>query len=197
MTKKSAARLARDEAKKELDQFKKEARPWDDLMEIYVANKEMLYEVPAQILYLFSVEKIGNFMENPKLTADLIRCMQADIDQMKQELEEIAAGHKHKTGKAVDDDDFIQSLTFIEAYNSFKVKFEGVILPNVQTITQHYDAAVAKVQEIVQAEQAKESITDPNVISDAVIIENPTKTEEVAQTNVEITNTIAESQTNE
>lgn len=187
MTKKSAARLARDEAKKELEQFKREANPWDDLMDVYRANKAMLQEVPAQILYLFSVEKIGNFMENPKLTADLIRCMQADIAQMNQELEEIAAGHKHRSGKAVDDDDFIQSLTFIEAYNSFKVKFEGVILPNVQTITQHYDQAVAKVQEIVQAEQNKESITDPNVVSDAVIIEQPSQA-------IEIT---VESQTNE
>lgn len=164
MTKKSQARLERDAAKKEYEKFKEKAKPWDDLKNIYQDCKNMLCNVPTQIAQLYSVERIEEFLENRNITSNLIRCLSDDIKQMNQELETIYAGHKDRSGKANDEQEFLNTLSFVEAYNSFNVKFEGVIMPNVTELGKQFDYAVSKVNEILEKDKQ-------NNVSDAVVLE--------------------------
>lgn len=158
MTKKSQARIERDQAKKQYEKFKEKAKPWDDLKNIYSDCKTMLCSIPQQIAELYSVERIEEFLENRNITANLMRCLSADINQMNQELETIYAGHKDRSGGATDEQDFLNTLSYVEAYNSFNVKFDGVIMPNVTELGKQFDYAVTKVNEILAKDKPQESM---------------------------------------
>ena len=170
MTKKSQSRLDRDAAKKNMDEFRKTSNTWNDLEDIYVQCRSMATGITNQISQMFSVDKIGNFLPDAKMSSDLIRCLSSDIQQVTNELDEIHSKHADRKGGCVNDDEFISSLTFIEAYNAFQVKFDGVIMPNVKILTEQFDQAIAKVDSIVNKSESSD-VLDPTIITDVVVKE--------------------------
>lgn len=181
MTKKSIGRIQRDlnknsqaEAHNEFEKLRKSNKSWDDLEAIYIDSKTMLLAIPSQISDMYSVKGIDKFLPNQIAAADCLRCLGTDLKVLHGDLEKIHNSHVGKAGICVDDNDFISSLTIAEAYNAFRVKFEGVILPTVQELGIQFDKAVEKVNEIIKKdkdEKSTDGILDPTVITDVEVKE--------------------------
>lgn len=160
MTKKSQSRIQRDIAKKELEDLKKNNNAWDDLQVIYINSKNQISVIGQEIINLFSIKEIYNYLENRELTANMIRCLSQDITSVTNDLEAIYSSHKDKTGQWVDEDDFISSLSIFEAYTALQARVEGTILPNIVELTKQFDNAVETIKKDSQSSNEVNGVVD-------------------------------------
>jgi hypothetical protein len=169
MTKKSSARLERDERSKQLEIERKNNKAWDDLNVIYSKCINQIFTVNNQIFELYKIPNIVYFLENPNSTTDLIRCLESDLQVMKSDLEKIKDNHSSKTGGWKEDEDFMNCLEVFEAYRAWETKFDGVIMPTVTNLGIDFEKAMVKIDEVLKEAKQNSDLTNPDVVSDAVI----------------------------
>jgi hypothetical protein len=189
MTKKSAGRLMRDKVKKDNKKKSKEEpitnTCWDDLNSMYDSMRNLL----ASHAHLSQLAATPGLIDNVEDKAELsnnFKILANDLTLLNDKLTEIHNLHSDKTGGTTDPDEFIKTIGIFEQYNLFMERHDGVVMPTAYYIIEQFDKA-----EKLLIKKLKETsdITDPNVISDAEIINETSVTELQNETNNDSLNT--------
>lgn len=171
MTKKSAARQARDEAEKNL----KENQCWDQLNQIYEGAKRLL----AQHTMIHTLGREKNLiacLRDPSDTANSIRILANDLGNMNNRLKAIHDKHASKTGSGESPDEVLVSIGIAQEYSDLMEAHTSVIQPIAMKILEDFDysekrlASLANVSEEVQSQKVIETDQSKLDISDAVIV---------------------------
>jgi len=179
MTKKSASRLARDQAQANNQRHmanntsykgEKEALKnntcWDDLNGIYTGVVQML-ATHASISQLANNKELIGAIVNKTALIENIRSLANDLREMHNRLNGIYSLHKDKTGGSNDPDVVFSTITIAEQYNKLMEDHEGVIAPTAYYILEQFDQA-EKI--LMAAQRVNTDLADPKVISDVEVI---------------------------
>ncbi len=154
MTKKSAARLARDAQEKEgkksvtdrINENKikqkemKENHCWDDLNQMYEQMITLLRQHSGISALASNKTLISNVVNKQTLVSN-INSLAQDLCTMNAELTELKALHDGRVGSATDPDDLILCLQTFERYKLFMERHDAVIMPTAMYIIEQFDEA--------------------------------------------------------
>lgn len=160
MTKKSAARIARDNEKKSTEekakQFKKSVqgnKSWNELEDIYQGAVQLLQSHTTLASFatrhdlLSQIDDKATFVNN-------MQQLTGDLNTMSEELKKIHDSHAGKQGGANTPNDFIQVVEIFEMYNLFMERHQAVVIPTALYITEQLEQAEKKLAALAaQAEQ--------------------------------------------
>lgn len=170
MTKKSASRLARDKAKKDLIGNS----CWDDLNGIYNECARLLHSHTAIANYAGDRD-LHRFLGDPTLTVANLRSLTKDLQQMAVELAQIKKQHEGKTGGSSNPDEVMSTFSIYEMYNLFTERHNAVLMPTVYQILEEFGEAEKRrnAYRAAQAPTDAEKAQDPNNtdVIDAVVKE--------------------------
>lgn len=140
MTRKSEARLARDE-------FKKNNRCWSDLKEVYTSNFEALSVSGLGVAQLYSIPGLLANVPEPKRVSIALQGLDKDIQECKERLNAIHATHQNREGGFTDDDDYIASLKIFEQYQQYVGMFTANTMQTIAYLMEQGQAAANKMAE--------------------------------------------------
>lgn len=169
MTKKSSARLARDELKQKIQNDSTSG--WNDLKQIYINCRDALLVVNTEIVKIFTEKAILHSVPQPSETAASLRSLNQDIKLFSEELNSIYNIHKEKSGKALTPDDNIEVLKIFEMYFNYEQRYNTTVLPTVAYLAEQAGAA----HQILIDKAKALGLLDPNVISDIEVKEKTIK----------------------
>lgn len=165
MTKKSPARIARDD-------LKKNNKCWDELKDIAAKSAQALITVNRNLADIYKTEHLINFIEKKNEVKVTLRGLAGDLTHFSEDLNRIFNTHKDRSGGFTTEEDFAASVTVFEEYMAYQTRYDSVVLPSVQFLMDQAALAEQKIIEAVakkQEEEKAKELVDPNVISDAVI----------------------------
>lgn len=166
MTKKSASRLARDAAEKELQN----TSVWDDVSNICRSCYGLLRS-HLELQKVIENVNIRSAIKDTSLFEKNIRVLTKDLISLNQELLALNELHKDKKGKATNPDDHLLGISIYEKYHMFMERHQNVVMPTVA----HLIDQLGEAEKILADAKQKADITDPSVISDAVIVTDDVK----------------------
>jgi hypothetical protein len=138
---------------------------WKDLEELYVGIATGFVEQVNAFHMSVQALKDNVYPTTDELTVT-INGMVRDIDTLTKELVTIHDCHKDKTG-VIDDDGITMMLTLSQDYKTVAARIASLLMPSMITITEY-------MSEMNNAKQ-KESLQNPNVVSDVIIKESKTQ----------------------
>lgn len=166
MTKKSVARLERDEKKKAVEKMIKNPESnlmsWSDLDKIYEDNSQMLIQANQNMAEVFRFPGIIENVPDKKGTIDHIRGLAKDVRFFGSELVKIKQQHEGKEGIVKDSDGTIEAIKIFEGYVHWQQEYHGVIIPTVTFLSEQAGLAAEEIEKA-------SGIQDPNVITDVVV----------------------------
>ena len=161
MTKKSAARIARDNKKKSAEektkQFSKSVqgnKSWDELEDIYQGAVQLLQSHTTLASFatrhdlLSQIDDKATFVNN-------MQQLTGDLNTMSEELKMIHEQHVGKQGGANNPNDFIRVVEIFEMYNLFMERHQAVVIPTALYITEQLDSAEKKLAEQNNADMSE------------------------------------------
>lgn len=157
MTKKSAARVARDQAEKELQN----TCVWDDVATV----SQHCYSLLAShvgLQQLVNNEELRSCITDISLFEKNIRVLTKDLESLRQELDMLTAIHKGKTGKASTPDEHMEGISIYEKYYMFIQRHESVVMPVMLHILEQFNEA----EKIWLEKKRQADLLDPSVITD-------------------------------
>lgn len=147
MTKKSAARLARDANIKECNTC------WDDLNNIYDTCLVGINNAVVRLSDLYKDVSVRPFLENKKEIAILLRGVGKDKKELAARLETIHEKHMDKTGGMTKQDresfDML-SLNLANDYNEWNTVMQTAFIPNIDYLIMQYGLAAEKMMAYVE-----------------------------------------------
>lgn len=108
-------------------------------------------------------------VENNAEVSVTVRGLTRDIETFANELAQIKSRHEGFKGQVKDGEELALCLSVFQDYMVLNDRFRAIVFPAMLTVTEHLTDAMAKVKK-------QDDLTDPNVISDAVVIENKSET---------------------
>lgn len=96
-----------------------------------------------------------------------VKGLTSDIESFAADLAKIKSRHEGFKGQIKDGEELALCLSVFNDYMVLNDRFRAVVFPAMLTVTEHLTLAMA------QASKNQDTLTDPTVISDAVIIETP------------------------
>lgn len=156
MTKKSAARLARDENIKECNSC------WDDLNNIYNSCAVGINNAIVKLSELYKDVSVRPFLENRKEIATFLRGVGKDKKELAARLEAIHEKHKDKTGGMTKEDRAsfnTLSLELANEYNEWNAVMQTAFIPNIDYLIAQYGLAAEKLMAHVE-ELAKANLVE-------------------------------------
>jgi len=181
MTKKSAGRIARDQANKQQNFSSagdSSSAGWDDLDGIYNAAVQTLLTANDKMIELFKTPGVMLNVPNNQECVISIRGLDKDLKFFADELKSIRAQHEGKTGKTVDEDETILCLNLFERYVAFHQRYNSVIIPTITYLAEQAGEAVRIMQALYDKQIALQGVNDPTVITD--VVAKDVKVEEVS-----------------
>lgn len=158
MAKKSLNRRMRDYNDGELQKHLENNKSWDELEELHSEMATMLMQ-HANLGAVLNNKELIAALKDKSAFAEKVRILGRDLGVMANELNEIYAQHKGKTGGITDPDQIFLPITIFEQYTLFSERHEGVIMPVVQMI----------LEDVHQAEQrlagAKQIIAEQDAVA--------------------------------
>lgn len=147
MTQKSAARKARDAARKN-------DTSWSDIEALYVTNRGLLGTVTDQVSKFFSIEGVVSFIPQAERqkTISAIRTLGEDVKAFMEDLNKIHATHAGRTGALKPEEDIMQVIELSEAYIKHEMQVNAIVIP-----TYHYLLSVMAEVERKSAELASKA----------------------------------------
>ena len=167
MTKKSMARLQRDEAKERIETSLKTNTNWNDIIHLEQSTRQLI----ASIIY------VGNASSNPEVVQNYVnpqiadRCMKLlaqDIMRVSSNFEAIAAKHAGKKGNAPTQEEYMDSVGIYQEYCSLVEEIQSVVLPTVNQLNEE----IGMASERIQKNKENTGLTpeqDPSVVTDVVV----------------------------
>lgn len=149
MTKKSAARLERDN-------YLKNNTAWSDIEQLYHANNALLASVSAQVSKFFSIEGVASFLpaDHRTSTVTAIRTLDSDVKVFKEDLDKIFASHSHKKGALKPTEDIHDVIRISEAYAVMEIQINSVITPVYHYLLSIMEQVTVKAAAQAEAEKA-------------------------------------------
>lgn len=181
MTKKSLARQERDaaaaqeikqtaEAEIAFNQEKNTNKAWDELKTLNQHIHSQIITANEQVVDLFKVPQLHGFLQNPTNTASVIRCLAADVRNILEQVTGLLKLHEDKCGGWSTTEEYFQTIEIYEQYVSIQNLFEGVLMPSITQLTEDFAFAIRQAEECIKDSEPKpDELTDPTVISDAII----------------------------
>lgn len=163
MTKKSAARLMRDEQKKEVDNYFKTNSVFDDLHEVHSKITANISQF-GLISQLANNQELITQLDNPIDINNKITLLSKDLTLIINDLNKTFESHKEKTGGADNPDDYMWALTTFQNYSQIASVVEGSVLPTVATIYQEFAKAEEKLIKLKENEKATDSQPNTEVV---------------------------------
>lgn len=171
MTRKSTARLARDDKERRLaaaqEQLKENAC-WDDLEQIRQQCLGMIQKHTYIAGFLRDRELMAHVEDIPLLT-ERARLLQRDLVSLGEDLEKLYDLHRGKTGGAEDPDVLMHSIHIHEQYSLFMERHEGVVMPTVGAILDQIN--MAEHRQAVALQAAREALAEEGIDPDAPVAE--------------------------
>jgi hypothetical protein len=139
-------------------------RCWNDLNTLYQNCAQALVQ-HLMISELAKDRELLGFLSDPRTVVANVQSLKADLQQLDAELRQIQAQHGAKTGGAQDEAEMMQAFTISEQYYLFMERHNGVVLPTVFHILEHFheaeqrrDAARAQLQQQVTTAMAQDPL---------------------------------------
>lgn len=148
MTKKSAARMARDATKEQL----KDNRCWDELNQIFDDARVMLYQHTV-IGTLAGNSQLQSCLENPSSTANSIRILGNDLKSLNEQLTSIRSKHAGKTGGSQNPDEVWNSILIGQEYAQLMETHSSVVQPTALKILEDFQYAEKKLNNLIAQQQ--------------------------------------------
>jgi len=167
MTKKSMARLQRDEAKERIENSLKTNTNWDDIVHLENTTRQLI----ASIIYVGNQSRHPDVIQNYVNSDIADRCMKLlaqDILRMSSNFEAIAAKHAGKKGNAPTQEEYMDSVGIYQEYCSLVEEIQSVVLPTVNQLNEE----IGMAKERLQNNNTDSNLTpeqDPNVVTDVVL----------------------------
>lgn len=189
MTKKSYARMQRDQLKKNsaemlkasgidisdcsseedsMEKLLENNTTWDDLKELYQKSAEQLTGNYQVLIDLFKTPGLIPYLEQDEYRETLIlfKGIQKDFEQLSSVLRLIYDRHAQRTGGAKTEDEFIESINIFEDYSNYTARYNALISPTFTTIVDRAGIALGKINEAVKAEQELRDNADVSIVKD-------------------------------
>lgn len=140
MTKKSATRIARDEAKAEQTNYLNHNTVFDDLNKLHgeIAHQ---FQSFASISVLANDEDLTNYLENREHVTNQVKLLATDLQKLIGDFNATFEQHKDLKGGAKDPDSHMQALTIYQNYAQIATVIDAVILPTVTSILDDFRTA--------------------------------------------------------
>lgn len=191
MTKKSLARQMRDRQAGEIKASLKESMQshpiWDEVANLSSQILSLIasYSVSASAL---EVPEIAAEIKDPKSLVSTVNILAMDLKTITGDIMNLRRQHANKSGAATTPEEHMAGIQIHQEYVTFMERIEGVIQPTYQELMRQISEAEAAAREKSQAFSEKlnaslktsfDAMTaepqlspeqDPNVISDAVVI---------------------------
>lgn len=190
MTKKSMARVQRDNEQREVDDKLKTNTCWDDLTGIYANVRELLIRHTAIASFKDRVE-IHNFLRDRNSTIQHISILANDLLALNQQLSNVHQKHVNKKGGAKTLDEMMESYGIANEYLELSSKHDTVVMPVVMKILEDFDFAEkayanslneANSNVVVESNESIPSTIDLDVtennITDVEVINQPQDSEQ-------------------
>ena len=135
MTKKSASRIARDKAGKEL-----ESMTWDELNANYKKCTEYFAAIGVN-LRTAMLSPFRFYMTVPECerAGVMLKQLGADMTKLKGELDRLYQLHAHKTGKVdMMDQELWDCISTFEAYEAWRTRIQANIIPLMNDLAEEY-----------------------------------------------------------
>lgn len=160
MTKKSAARLARDQAQKDLAT----TSCWTDVNDI--SNKcEQLLASCAALHPSMRDPQLLDMVEDKALLAKNLRILSGDLGKLSTELQGLKKLHAGKTGTASDPQELITSINIFEQYMMFIERHDALVMPTANHIAEQLEVARRRMVDAANTAPLKPE-QDPAIITD-------------------------------
>ncbi len=156
MTKKSAARLARDE-------YRKNNTAWSDIEQLYQANNALLTTVSSQVANFFAIEDMAAFIpaDHRNKTVSAIRTLSTDVRAFKEDLDKIHATHAGRSGPLKPEEDMLTVIELSEAYLTLETQINSVVTPIYHYLLSIMEQATNKAAAMVQNSETPEPTAVP------------------------------------
>lgn len=164
MTQKSAARKQRDTTEKALKND--QTAGWDDLKGMYETSAEAMVIANEQLLKLFKIPGILNFIPNAKDTGVMLRGLDKDLKFFSEELSDIYKTHSHRSGKADDGSAMAAVFTTFERYMNWKSRYDATVMPTVIILAEQGGLAVQALTDALNK-------ADVNTVTDVIVKNKP------------------------
>jgi hypothetical protein len=175
MTRKSAARQARDAAAERMGVHLKTNTCWDEVTAIYGDCVAMLMQNMG-VVQVGRNEGLIVAVDDKATLAQNLRLLAQDLRIMNEELVKISERHQGKTGGGKTPDEMMESIQVYEMYAMWLQKYDTVVNPTVLHICEIYDLAEQRLGSAL----AQSASTDPSVITDVEVKETVVEVKEVA-----------------
>lgn len=144
MTRKSAARMKRDQVAKELGKLrndKKCKQAWDDLKEHHTFACAQIVKFSVIGKQLLNNKHLVDYLTNPQETNDSIVTLSKDLKKFKAMFDDIHSKHSGRTGRPVDNDDMIKVIDFTQQYTELLESMAAIVEPVSKAIIDDFQVA--------------------------------------------------------
>lgn len=156
MTKKSQARLERDQIAKAA----KDNHCWDELHITHASIANALTISNAELTNALSDTRLYKYLPHPKEVAASIRSHATDLNNFRSELNEIHDLHKNRSGGLKDPEDLAGALRVGELYYQFNSRYQSIVIPTITYLLEQFGEAGKAYDSL--------SSTDVTVVTDVV-----------------------------
>lgn len=169
MTKKSEARLKKDELKQRL--VEETQPPYQELHKLHNDQIKQFGHYHQLALQVIHPEVMAN-LENIDDTNKVLKVMSADVKHLRQRCEAIHSQFATKDPSTpidkLDQEEYFAALMLTQEYADIQMQHINVILPNASELKSHVDAALKKIaansnsveQPAEPAEPAADAVTE-------------------------------------
>lgn len=164
MTKKSQARVARDENEKKIKAFKKHNTGWDDLKNVYLSQQGQLNAMGSTVSKFFGVKGIENYIAKNQedYAVTIVTGFAEDMKRFQKRLVELHAQHSERSGMTDMENptDYAMLVQLGASYNDFNTDVMTILMPlhsqvmGLMSTIENRLTAIAAMAEKAPEEQA-------------------------------------------
>lgn len=152
---------------------------WDSCNEFYQNNMAAILQAHHDVLGVIksrlAIPQISEKIENDPVLAGLIHTLGSDIQGQIDRMNEIYTQHEGKSGSANTADECMAVIQINSSYGEVNEAFTAIHRTTISSIMQKLGVYDAVIEEILKAkaDTALANAQDPNIITDAIIMETP------------------------
>lgn len=159
MTKKSAARLEREQSVRDSNGGKKPSRKdqqrtvqWEELQILHVECSRLALQ-HSTVLPLLQSKDFVAAVKDPKELEQLARLLLKDVQEFTPRLQQIKARHEGRTGPVQSADENMELIMISEEYQQWIAEYSNVVLPTIQAILAMADEITPVETPVVEGKQ--------------------------------------------
>jgi hypothetical protein len=138
---------------------------WEEVDGLFQTVAEGLVNIGHEVNSSIKLMRSLGMNSNAEV-AITVRGLTSDIESFATDLGKIKSRHEGFKGQIKDGEELALCLSVFNDYMVLNDRFRAVVFPAMLTVTEHLTDAMTQAKK-------KDELTDPTVISDAVVVESP------------------------